>query len=159
MIIFLDIDGVIATRKSYKEEKDRIDRNCVKILNLLTDKLNADIVISSTWRHNTETPSILKHAGVKADIVGTTPRVHLSRDRGIEILTWMSEHKYVGDYLIIDDDSFDIVPHIPSVNFLYIKNGFSESGLTMEHINNIINPPTFKGEWLEEESWLAEKDR
>jgi len=117
----------------------------------LTDKFNADIVVSSCWRRDKKIKSILKKAGVTAQVIGITPTLHLTGNRGEEINAWIKDNNYIGDYLIIDDDIFDITPFVPMEKIIYTKDGLPENGLTMEHIYNIINPPTFKGEWLEEE--------
>lgn len=154
MIIFLDIDGVIATRRSYKEEPDKLDKKCIGVLNRLTDKLKAEIVISSTWRYMENIVDILKDGGVKAKVIGCTPRLHISRSRGHEIMSWIRSNNYNGDYLVIDDDGFDIIDVIPPTNFLYIKNGFSENGFTEEHISCIMNPPTTDSNYLDNQSVL-----
>lgn len=58
-IIFLDIDGVLNSEKWYTERFDKdlqsyplceFDPLCVEQLNILIQKTNAKLVISSTWR-------------------------------------------------------------------------------------------------------------
>ena len=65
-IIFLDIDGVLATHKQYMMNRDRFyynyewasdlnvpypyDEKCVKVFNEILEKTGADIVLSSDWR-------------------------------------------------------------------------------------------------------------
>ena len=144
MIIFLDIDGVIATMESYKDHSDLLDRTCINVLNVLTNRVKAKIVISSAWR--IEGLDILqdklKGAGVKAEIIGVTPRLKQESytsdtKRGKEILQWIKDNNYEGDYLVLDDDVFDIRGAVEDERILWIKKGWFNHGLTPRHIRNI----------------------
>lgn len=138
MIIFLDIDGVIADAVSYKKEEDMLNRTCIKNLNYLVSKLKAKVVISSTWRYE-GIPRLnykLRKAGLKKDIFGITGSS--SKGRGIQILDWIRDNKYKGDYLVIDDDSFDIVDSIPRDKFMHLKKGWFKHGLNMRYVNKYL---------------------
>ena len=146
MIIFLDIDGVLATAESYFIDDSvfryGLDKNCISAFNELIDKTQADVVISSSWRilHTVDQlKELFTRYGVKGKIVGVTPRLkptHLSAsaNRGDEILRWIEENAYVGDYLVIDDEVSDIVGIIQDRNVIHVKDGWQNGGLKREHI-------------------------
>ena len=149
MIIFLDIDGVIATDKSYSEYEDRLDRKCIKVLNYLTTKIKAQIVISSTWRFEglIHLKDLLKNAGVEADVLSVTPDANektqsgllIAEGRGSEILKWIEENNYVGEYVVLDDEVSDIVKFIDSSRIIHCKNGFRKNGLTLYLVEDWLN--------------------
>ena len=108
-IIFLDIDGVLNSEKWHKERFDKklypnlenyplceFDPLTIEQLNLLTDKTNAKIVISSTWRMGRtidELKKLFEEVGIKGEIIGVTPHLTFSDghgvDRGNEIKRWI----------------------------------------------------------------------
>lgn len=100
-VIFLDIDGVFNSHKSFKnykklygEHNDLPDRNCVYWLNKLIEATAAYIVISSTWRILgawTLIEKILVLQGLKhSRTIDATPRLP-SGIRGLEIQAWMDD--------------------------------------------------------------------
>lgn len=120
-IIFLDIDGVLV---SYARLKDRhpIDgehdfvHESVEALNHLIKELDADIVISSSWRIGKSIEmlqEILDLRGVKGKVVGKTRYSFSQIDggRGQEIREWMEENGMPETFLIIDDEVSDIRNH------------------------------------------------
>jgi len=157
MIVFLDVDGVIATTKSYKEQDDMLDRDCIEVLNLLTDALDAKIVVSSTWRCEgyRNIQKKLNGAGVRAEIIGITPRlinepeegsvIHVAEGRGNEILKWIKDNNYEGEYLVLDDEISDIKNAIPADNILHIKDGWFKGALTHDILENFFNKDN---QWL-----------
>lgn len=142
-IIFLDIDGVLNCQvyyesqdfTDYKQAKkqlrkdvksERIDRlkyyssqicsKRVSWMNDLCSKINADVVISSTWRKGksiTELQEILTYCGASFKVIDKTPCT--GYERGTEIAKWLRDNitiethgQYYFDfkkYAIIDDDS------------------------------------------------------
>ena len=95
-IIFLDIDGVMATypsmargweyrrkhknrRLKYSEfikDKLTIDRKCIKSLNKLVVRTNAKVVISSAWRYDYSVryfQRLFKSRGFCGEVIGKTP--------------------------------------------------------------------------------------
>jgi len=81
-IIFLDIDGVMATEFKEVESDNRckFEGHAVKMLNLLISRSNAKIVISSTWRHGQtveDLQNIFKLRGFKHPevIIDKTPNI------------------------------------------------------------------------------------
>ena len=75
---------------------------------------------------------------MQARIKGVTPSLPNGLHRGYEILEWIEENKYAGDYLVLDDDCSDIKGIIPDEKFLHIPDGFIKNGLTKEMVNNVI---------------------
>lgn len=99
-VVFLDIDGVLATPSSYGAGRFEVvdgkpqqiengfmigdnyfhglDPRAIKCFNKVIDASSAKIVISSTWRHGTDEyfeslKEYLKVCGVKGEIIGRTP--------------------------------------------------------------------------------------
>ena len=132
-IIFLDIDGVLncqtffesyhnskkVLRKQVKSKeidkedfyKSQICVERVQWLNALCIKINAVVVISSTWRKNKtveELQEILNNSGATFKIMGKTG-IDESRIRGVEISKYLDRYreelKLDCEYVIIDDDS------------------------------------------------------
>ena len=138
-IIFLDIDGVLNSEKWYKERFDKnlypnlegyplceFDPLAIEQLNVLTDKTNAKIVISSTWRIGRtidELKNIFNKVGIKGEIIGVTPHLTFNDgwgvDRGNEIKRWIDlncirwwdkmfsekdKDIILESYVILDDD-------------------------------------------------------
>jgi hypothetical protein len=109
--IFLDIDGVLNSQQIMKEEVeakkkkqlgevryelslDNPHPEHIKWLNKITDATGAELVISSTWRHDCTDPIIWMRffalLGITGHIAGFTPVRHTFR--GTEILEWILEH-------------------------------------------------------------------
>jgi hypothetical protein len=150
MIVFLDIDGVLVHltyNPSKRKLRQDLDPKCVEVLNRLTKETNAKIVVSSAWRHfhsPNELRDILEEAGVQAEVVGTTPpfvdlKDPANSDRGEEILKWIQDNNYIGDYVVIDDDVYDIEPHIEESHIIYVSGGWLNGGLQEEHIEPVLS--------------------
>jgi hypothetical protein len=142
MIIFLDIDGVIATKKSYNSEKDyMLDRKCIAVLNKLIEKTGAKIVISSGWRNTysaEQLKEIFEFIEIKAEVIGVTPELR-SGKRGQEILKWLlANNRQNEDYIVIDDYITDIKNYIPKSRIIHVKDGFENEGLTERHIERFL---------------------
>jgi len=130
-IIFLDIDGVLNCDVYYEGLRRLTDNGgiapehpledlCperIELLNVLCERVDAKVVISSTWRLSglEYCKNALQGRGAKFDIIDVTPKCRV-RDyivRGNEVLAWIKNNeKLVGcwssdfkTYAIIDDDS------------------------------------------------------
>jgi hypothetical protein len=151
--IFLDIDGVLNTERSYKsfvyagqpwrdENGPFFDQESVGNLRHIIDATQADVVITSTWKHKgldamhrlwtlREMPGIL---------LGVTPESS-SNDfycsRGMEILKWLSQNAPDDPneyrYVIIDDSQFILPEQMP-----YLVKTSSEVGITKEDAEKAI---------------------
>jgi hypothetical protein len=138
-IIFLDIDGVLNCEDAYHNgecyDHDKYGSSfyskSVILLNKLIIDTGANIVISSTWRHNglDEMKNMWMYRGMQGKIIGITPSLHIkdchhSVPRGFEIqeflstefgfyhCNWSEEEQLkvikksgIENYIIIDDDS------------------------------------------------------
>lgn len=116
-IIFLDIDGVLATHLEYSRPRhkfqDKYDvartlrvpypfnAKCVEIFNEILEKTGAEIVLSSDWRMHwdlEELDQIFKLNGVIKSPIDVTHQYKrkmsssLEDDRGHQILTWIEKN-------------------------------------------------------------------
>ena len=135
-IIFLDIDGVL----NQLQPNYFIDIDCVEVLAELVKEINAEIVLSSTWRFgysNTGkcTPQVekLKHIFnmYNIKIVGRTAKLG---DRSKEIQNYIDNHG-TSEYLILDDD----IQEFPNglLNNTFAVN--SRTGLRGHKVKDILN--------------------
>jgi hypothetical protein len=125
-IIFLDIDGVLVNRASFRLPRIQCEKYtatycaahpvCVENLNHIVTETGAKMVISSVWRmYGISTMrELFKHWGVAATIIGKTPDlvhaengIHIGVERGHEIQAWMDSYTRnpIESFVIIDDDS------------------------------------------------------
>jgi hypothetical protein len=82
-----------------------LDPACIQVLNEIVARGQADVVVSSTWRHGrtvAELQEMLEAHGFTGRVVGKTPTGTPGADRADEIAAWLAEHA-VGGYVIIDD--------------------------------------------------------
>lgn len=115
--IFLDIDGVLnsdmwnhefITKYKYSNTpgiEQEIDPGAMKLINDLVNKTGAEIIMSSSWRHNLEgAVRKLKRCGLVHDIVQKIDngRIVVGEQRGKLIKDFLSSHDY-STYVIIDD--------------------------------------------------------
>jgi hypothetical protein len=140
-VIFLDIDGVLNCRETFKYNAhlpEVIDAKKVLLLYRLVQGSGIKIVISSSWRTN-EKDSLLKlRAMLKAygfdavnnHVVSQTP-IFDDRCRGDEIQAWLNEHPSVKQFVILDDDNdmAHLADHLIQTSF--------ETGLLPEHVERV----------------------
>lgn len=121
-IIFLDVDGVIATPQqmaSYAKTHgghcgpgySQIDLSCVNVLNMIVEKLDALVVISSVWRLRRDDMydlmTVLGNAGIP--VVGMTPHLCSKAGRQMDIAEYCDVHRIPYNHvLVIDDDEADL---------------------------------------------------
>lgn len=144
-IIFLDIDGILNSVNSIKETYHKLNhgksiystmpsKEMIKYLNMIIEKTDAKIVISSTWRrtyHNYQQITMLLIAlGFEGEVVGQTP--FLNSRRGFEIAEYLTRNP-CDEFIIIDDDSDmeHLMPHLVKTD--------GEVGLTMDHVQIAID--------------------
>ena len=117
--IFLDIDGVIATRDSMTASFERnldphemvYDRRSLKYLGAIVAQTGAIVVLSSSWRADLNSGSAFIEAIVDnllnqlaaagAPVSDATPMIG-GTDRSYEIGAWLDEHPCEA-YVIFDD--------------------------------------------------------
>lgn len=122
-LIFLDIDGVLATEKCWRESVSQHpefayawDKECVGRLNEILESTGAEIVFSSAWRlgYNHELGNIkalFDHNEVNKYPIDVTPSIvkRMSEgwgDRSEEIQDWLERNRGKWDTFIILDDDF-----------------------------------------------------
>jgi Swiss Army Knife RNA repair-like protein len=148
-VIFLDIDGVLVNRSSLMAASGAWAKgqpSCVAALNEITDKTDAKIVISSTWRSCglEMMQEFLADWGVKGEVIGCTPdlswrtgQIYAATERGDEIQAWLDlRESAIGDveaFVILDDDADmkHLLPHLVQTEF--------EPGLTMYDASRAIS--------------------
>jgi len=147
-VIFLDIDGVLntyGTPSSSLANWKYIEENLTKNLEFIIEKTDADIVISSSWCE--EAIELLKSVDFKYidKIIGVTPRV--KRWRGEQIMDWTNKNDEVDDFVVIDDENFDICGEACSVipKSKFVQTDFSK-GLTKDKAEEVIMKFENKGE-------------
>lgn len=121
-IIFLDVDGVIATQQqiaSYAKTHDghcgpgecQIDLSCVNVLNRIVEELDALVVVSSAWRLMKDDMYALMKVMSTAciPIVGMTPAMHSVNGRQADISEYMCANNInFNNILVIDDSEADL---------------------------------------------------
>jgi hypothetical protein len=123
-VIFLDYDGVVntpmwnedGTRCRYNFPKDNKVNNfqAVQWVSEFCQKYGYSIVVSSTWRMDSNYKECLVNGGLRAgiEILGRTEICKDVKDsytgiyvtRGVEIEQYLEQHPEVDEYLIFDDD-------------------------------------------------------
>ncbi len=136
-VIFLDIDGVLNNHNTKQRMHGciGIDPTNVVNLNKLLQYVDADVIVSSTWRVLHPLPAIqkwLKAAGFKGRISGRTEEIIAAYDRGEEIQAWLTENPDVMHFVIFDDDSdmAHLIDHLIQTDH--------RVGLTVEDINKAL---------------------
>jgi hypothetical protein len=160
-IIFLDIDGVLATPEHLKDKQWALNPEKQKMLGKILAQTDAKIVLSSSWRCATleKTKEHMEKEGFLFNdkLIGVTIRayqyleygmpVHLSIPRGVEIKQWIDTHihsdnginferKKLGkdfNYVILDDESDMLLEH--KNNFIHTKG---DIGLTVNDVRTAV---------------------
>lgn len=174
-VIFLDYDGVLNDVEYFVEfhsrpgihfGKDSLDPKRISLLKNLCSLTGAKVVLTSAWRDDLETRKYLKKCGIP--ILGATP--HKRNDnRGTEIHQWMLDHKFTGQYIILDDECSDlnntqrdhlIITRENTDNFpvlglrpkhlIWARAMFNQPTLTTQADNEFLNAilEAIENEWL-----------
>ena len=152
-VIFLDIDGVLATRSSISAWHARmtklvqtgnndeieaeiaqrkspggnageLDSACVGLFLRLLDITKANVVISSSWRYDKRNDKIWQDLfGDK--YIGKTRR-DLDSGRGDEIQELLDKHPEVDKFVILDDESCDMGNRIKFMVETEMIGGFTD---------------------------------
>lgn len=156
-VIFLDIDGVLNTSKTFDNMHaefkktgiliDEVEEEKIKYLKEIVDQTNAVIVLSSSWRKLCyKENNVVKSKSLKMNrlieilknneltIIDITP-CDPEQIRENEINSWL-QGKEIENFIVIDDDSSDLLSFIPDE---LIKTTFKASenelgGLCQEHV-------------------------
>lgn len=141
-IIFLDVDGVLNNahniKKCYKKSINKkntvyfgknvpFDPYNLKNLAKIVKKTGSKIVLSSTWRiyksHLYVLEARLAEYGLR--IYDMTDNINMIR--GVEIKEWLKSHRDIENYVVIDDEEYDLSNFIDNKHLVIVN---SEYGLT-----------------------------
>ena len=149
-IIFLDIDGVLNCRSSLTREHAKYKNsfilaveNCKVLSDFLELEENKDIkiVISSTWRYS-NTPgksnsndvryALAKYgySNIANRIIGCTDTSFkygpdLWSTRSDEILKWMWDNEFIGQFVILDDE----LCHLENLKEFVVKTNYHSTSI------------------------------
>jgi hypothetical protein len=149
-ILFLDIDGVLASADFLSKSGGKfIDKEKVALLNKLKP-YSVEVVISSSWGYNEDTVKELTECGLELPIIGGIEHFH--KDwlcRGTEIAKWLDDtfgdydvftgevYSYTDEdceYVILDDDVDMLM--CQKDNFIHVD---TDEALTEKDIENVID--------------------
>lgn len=171
-LVFLDIDGVINHSDWFRARgrgprhgdadhhyrayvKWSMDPECIERLNVITDLSGAQIVLSSSWRHNRtwqDTARAMKAIGMRGTMIGRTPidpevdaavferyrgrKPHMNEPypRGYEIQQWIDENSAHHARIVILDDDSDM-EHLGN---RLVRTDFDRGGLQHAHVQRAI---------------------
>jgi hypothetical protein len=143
-ILFLDIDGVMATTSCYSRGKNNkwdtymFDPKCVAVLNFILQETGCEIILSSDWRHTLtlqEMREIFTHNNVIKGPIGFTERsgtytaMNLEGGRSDEINHWLKVNAWKDDikWVAVDD--------------LNMSEQFDEHGNVINGLKNFVLCP------------------
>ena len=168
-VIFLDIDGVLNSTKTFKrihEEYKKTGKrlSCIEDeyldnLREIVNKTNAVVVLSSTWRHDfnfihgelvpcediedvIELYNGLCLRGIKLyDKTDTFPNEDNTYHswREREIEEWLKEHQNVESFVVIDDEKFDLSTYEKMNRLIYTRKNGEVTGLTYDYVKKAID--------------------
>lgn len=161
-ILFLDIDGVLSTFNEYYRNRKKFwdkyefanevrlpyefNPGCVKVLNEILSKTDADIVLTSDWRihYSLQTlDNIFKFNKIVKSPIDVTEVVptsmsYLEKNRGHEIDIYIKNHS-IDRYVIIDDlDLSDFVDKDRFVRTIE-REGLKQSNIKQKILNILQN--------------------
>ena len=146
-ILFLDFDGVLNTEhyqgllqyqgKPWQDEYGAFfDPKAVKQLKRIIDATDADIVVESSWKYLglDAMKELWEVRNLPGTIIDITPSL-LSKNKGVEIASWLSKYaKQDIRYVIIDDEYVILDSQLP--HFI-LTNPYE--GITEEQANRAIS--------------------
>lgn len=142
-ILFLDIDGVLNSHRTAiafnghfpwsvdEEDLKLFDAVAVNLIRKLCHRTQANVVLSSSWRHGIGWEKIGDKLGIP--IIDRTPAKISLTSRGQEIAHWLQDNPKVEKYAIVDDDSDMLESQLPFFVQTTIKNG-----MMIEHYDRLI---------------------
>jgi len=151
-VIFLDIDGVLNSRQSFRynmrtyKDEIRWDNLCIyacfNLKTILEIYKDVSIVVSSTWRIGKSIESLnelllynnalpLRWREVNC-VISKTP--YLGSIRGLEIQKWLKDNSEVEDFVILDDDG-DMGPYRDTDRFIQTSNATGFDYFAMEKVD------------------------
>lgn len=136
--LFLDFDGVLNSRELITRQGrgDVLSSQAGRRVQEIIDRTGCKLVISSTWRilHSLgQLGAILRLIGVTEPILGKTPHRSTLTHRGAEIRAWLAENPQFVNFVVLDDEDFDM----ELVKDRLVKTDFA-TGLLPEHVEQAV---------------------
>lgn len=156
--IFLDIDGVLNSEHTWDEKMSNcISHKYLENLQKIVEKTDAKIILSSSWRvyfgEYTKEPRNIFAINLVQALAKHNLKLHdmtpfikgkFSNERGLEIKTYIDQHK-ITDYVIIDDEEFsDFKKHIDMSRFIQTKFGDETTNIETEGLNTKVAEKAIK---------------
>lgn len=129
-IVFLDMDGVLATPRT----RFALSRTCLRRLKSVLTANPHKVVISSSWRI-VRPREYFVSLGLDLHEDWRT-RSAANGFRGAEVNDWLKRHKNVMRYVILDDETDFLSWQLP---FLIQTNGHGLSGNDAYRLNYLMN--------------------
>lgn len=164
-VIFLDVDGVLNNEETFiKCEKEylatgkriaKLDDVFVNRLAEIVNKTEAKIVLSSSWKTGWN-KDISKCSKNCKDLISTLKKygleifdcteINRNGKRQDEIKAWLSNHPYVNNYVILDDETTFLMDFVNNrlVKTSILPDGViltkmsDATGLLQEHVDKAI---------------------
>jgi hypothetical protein len=151
-VLFLDIDGVLNSRRSSvafdgfphsfsPKDMARFDHVAVALIRRLCAETDSAVVLSSDWRYTNSAHETANALGLP--VIDVTPR--LTSPRGFEIQKWLDDHPEVTTYAVVDDNDLMFEPHTSR----FVKTD-EETGLSLRNyldLKQLLGP---KLSWSDE---------
>lgn len=138
-ILFLDCDGVINDIHTKEQADGTIykgaDNDKLARLKQIVDMMDADIVLTTTWKTDPDMLAYLKKKLAMFDMHYVDMTLDTPRERGKGIHDYLQEHD-VALWLVLDDvmfkdfDQYGIADHL-------IKTSFYFGGLKDKHVKQV----------------------
>lgn len=153
--IFLDIDGVLNSEHTLDDRSNSnasiICDQYLENLRNIVEKTDAKLVLSSSWRvyfestiddpeHSYGVQLVQALAKHNLKLHNATPFVkgQFSNERGLEIKTYIDQHK-ITDYVVIDDEEFsDFKTHLNMSRFIQTNFGNETTNIETEGLNKNV---------------------
>lgn len=154
-ILFLDHDGVLCleqnwgTRQKNGEDFDDFDKGAIQVLNEILNDTNADIVVSSDWRHHLSLASMSDlyfKRGIIWTPIGYTINVkdekgllYLETNRVKEIQLWLDCHNMQGaKWCAVDDMDLSALGDEHFVQCTHSREGIKQTGIKEKIIKRLL---------------------
>ena len=153
--IFLDIDGVLNSEHTLDQTSEHnasiICDQYLENLRNIFEKTDAKLALSSSWRvyfestiddpkHSYGVQLVQALAKHNLKLHNATPFVkgQFSNERGLEIKTYIDQHK-ITDYVVIDDEEFsDFKTHLDMYRFVQATFGNETTTIETEGLNKKV---------------------
>ena len=143
-VIFIDYEGVLNCRYTKESIQGCIgfDDKRLDYLKEIVDATEAKLVCTSDWR--TKEQAFIDYAHKKLaehgmEIYDNTPDLgEGGLYRGKEIRKWLSEHEDVEDFIIIDDENFDVSYEKLGAKWIQTQYFKGDGGIQPKHVKRAI---------------------